>query len=174
MVGGLFGMEQDVIAVGTVEPLVELDGKVKARRQAGKRTGEGDFPVVQIEGERTRDLVDRQRATEVDEVRNGRAGVRGRLTVEHPTASLLGEGSAITGSQEGVARGALSRHRERNVFPAVRVRVTPPRGKLLQGLLCPGALLMLGDRHSSSRSTWQGNRCGPARSPRRRRRSRCL
>jgi len=50
-------MEQDVIAIGTVEPLVELDVEFEARRQAGERTGKCDLPAVQIEGERTWDLI---------------------------------------------------------------------------------------------------------------------
>ena len=57
MVGRLFGMEQNVIATGTVEPLVELDVEFECRRQAGERTGKCDLPAVQIEGERTWNLI---------------------------------------------------------------------------------------------------------------------
>jgi hypothetical protein len=60
-------MEQDVLAAIAVEPLVELDGEVEARRQVGERTGQGDLAAVQIEGEGARDLVYRQRAAEFDE-----------------------------------------------------------------------------------------------------------
>jgi hypothetical protein len=43
-------MEKDVIAAGTLDPLVELDGEVEARRQVGELTGKGHFPAVQVEG----------------------------------------------------------------------------------------------------------------------------
>jgi hypothetical protein len=43
-------MEKDGIAAGTLEPLVELDGEVEARRQVGELTGKGHFPAVQVEG----------------------------------------------------------------------------------------------------------------------------
>lgn len=48
-----------------------LDGEVEARRQVGERTGKGDHAAVRIEGETARDLVDRQRTAEADEVGDG-------------------------------------------------------------------------------------------------------
>src|SRR6516225_6572076 len=107
-------MEKDVVAVGAREPLVELDGEVQARRQAGEGTGQGYFPAVQVEGERTRDLVYRQRDPEVDEVGGGCAGVPGRLAGQDAAASLRCERGAVADGQERVARGALPRHRERD------------------------------------------------------------
>src|ERR1700730_1838243 len=103
-------MEQDVLAAGAVEPLAELDGEVEGRRQAGERTGQGDRTAVQVEGERARDLIYRQRAAEVDEGGDGRAGVPWWLAVEDASASLRRERGAIADGQESVTRSALPRH----------------------------------------------------------------
>jgi hypothetical protein len=57
-----------------------------------------------------------------------RAGVPRWLAAEDATASLRPERSAIADGQERFARGALPRHRNRNVFPVIRAGVEPTSG----------------------------------------------